>query len=264
MKSKNLEILNKFEKEEFLKSLKINWVYSSNAIEGNSLNLGDTAFVIEYGLSVKGKSIKDHNEVLGHSKAIDLIYKFIDKDTISKDDIFLLHIAVQTQIVIDIESPIGKYRVVENGRYLKIDNKSQYLPYPHPTDIDHLMDLWFEDFGEIREIKNFDECVEIYTDMHLSFASIHPFFDGNGRLARLVSNIPLLKNGFLPIIVNNEDRQEYIELLSNYNLKSKPLDKNTTKLIEKNEDYQKLKEFFKNQYKNSQALLDEILRSKRW
>ena len=255
--------LTNYEAKALKQRLKIDWTYKSNAIEGNTISLGDTAFIIENGLTIKGKSIVEHNEIIGHAKAIDLIYEMIKNDTISKDDICLLHKAVQTNLVIDIECPIGSYKVEPNGRYVKTaDGKFEHYFYPYPADIDYLMSLWFKNFGDIREIKGFDECVKIYTDMQLSFSSIHPFFDGNGRLARLVANIPLLKNKFLPIIVSNEDRQEYIELLSNYNLESNPLDKNTTKLIEKNKQYQKLKEFFKNQYKNSQQLLDEI-RSKR-
>jgi Fic family protein len=126
------------------------------------------------------------------------------------------------------------------------------------------MALWFKDFGNINtKLASFDECVKAYTDMHIAFSSIHPFFDGNGRLARLIANIPLIKNGFLPIIINNEDRQEYIELLSNYNINAKELDSTSTNLIEENKEYKKLFAFFKDQYKNSQILLDEIKRSKK-
>ena len=257
-----MDNLNKFEKEELNKQLKIGWTYNSNAIEGNTLKLGDTAFVIENGLTVKGKAIKDHNEVIGHARAIDLIYEFIKSPSFTPDNLFVLHKAIMTQIIIDTEAPMGAYKVVENGRYVNIDNRATYIPYPHPNDIEHLMKLWFGEFGEIGEMEDFDSCVKLYTDMHLAFASIHPFFDGNGRLARLVANIPLLKSGFLPLIVSNEERQEYIELLSSYNLKAKPLDKSSNNLIEKNEEYKRLGKFFKEQYKNSQQLLDEIQESK--
>ena len=98
--------------------------------------------------------------------------------------------------------------------------------------------------------------------MHIGFTAIHPFFDGNGRLARLISNIPLLKSGCLPIIIDNTDRQEYIQLLSNYNIKAKPLDNSSKILVEKNKEYEKLKEFFKDQYKNSSKLLETIRRTK--
>ena len=256
--------LNRFEKEELLKQLKIGWTYNSNAIEGNTLKLGDTAFVIEYGLTVKGKPLREHNEVIGHAKAIDLIYEYIEQDSFTPKMLFVLHKAIITEIIIDTEAPMGAYKVVENGRYIHIDNRATYLPYPHPNDIEHLMGLWFNEFGDISvTLEDFDTCVRQYTDMHISFTSIHPFFDGNGRLARLVANIPLLKNGFLPIIVSSDDRQEYIELLSAYNLKAPILNNKTTKLIEKNEEYEKLYRFFYDQYKNSKELLDEITRRER-
>jgi len=259
-----LDKLNRFEKEELLKQLKIGWTYNSNAIEGNTLKLGDTAFVIEYGLTVKGKPLREHNEVIGHAKAIDLIYEYIEQDSFTPKMLFVLHKAIITEIIIDTEAPMGAYKVVENGRYIHIDNRATYLPYPHPNDIEHLMSLWFNEFGDTSvTLEDFDTCVRRYTDMHISFTSIHPFFDGNGRLARLVANIPLLKNGFLPIIVSSDDRQEYIELLSAYNLKAPILNNKTTKLIEKNEEYEKLYRFFYDQYKNSKELLDEITRRER-
>jgi len=242
--------------------LKIQWTYSSNAIEGNSISLGDTAFIIEHGLTVKGKSIREHNEVLGHSRAIDIIYEFLDKETLTKEDIFKLHTAVQTNIVIDSESPIGDYKVVENGRYILLqNNKREYHPYPNPFDIKHLMDMWFSEFEDIskKEI-SLEESILKYSRCHIAFTSIHPFFDGNGRMARLISNIFMLKNGYLPMIISNENRDIYIKLLSTYNLKSSILDKKSTVIIEEGKEFDALYEFFKSEYKNSQTLLDEIKR----
>jgi len=259
-----LQNLSAPQKEELLKQLKVSWTYTSNAIEGNTLSLGDTAFVIEYGLTIKGKPLRDHNDIIGHAAAIDLVYELIKQNTITKEDVFSLHKAVQTTIVIDIDRPIGDYKVEENGRYLNINNKATYLPYPMPKCIPHLMKLFFKEFGDTsKPLTTFDECVTSYTDMHIAFSSIHPFFDGNGRLARLIANIPLLKNGFLPIIISNEDRQEYIELLSTYNLNAPILDSTSLSLVEKNIDYDRLLVFFKDQYKNSQILLDEIRNSRR-
>jgi Fic family protein len=241
--------------------LKVEWTYTSNAIEGNTISLGDTAFIIEYGLTVKGKSVREHNEVLGHSRAIDIIYKLLDKDILSEDDVFKLHTAIQTNIVVDIECPLGAYKVVENGRYISVNNKSQYKAYPHPNDVKHLMAIWFNEFKDISKQEiSLNESIKKYTRCHIGFTSIHPFFDGNGRLARLLSNIYMLKNGFLPLIINNENREDYIKLLSSYNLNSKQLDKNSTDIIEENRYFDALYEFFKAEYQNSQALLDEIKR----
>lgn len=237
--------------------LKINWTYNSNALEGNTISFGDTAEIIQYGLTIKGKSIVEHSEVVGHARAIDLIYRFIKKDNFSEEDLFLLHKAVQTNLVVDIESPLGAYKVVENGRYIKTEGGgAEFHPYPHPRDVPHLMDLWFKEFNNIKEYDSFEKCIDRYTDIHISFTAIHPFFDGNGRVARLIANLPLLKSNYLPIIIDNENREIYIKLLSRYNLSVKPLDKNSTILVEKNESYKELRAFFKEQYKNAQNILD--------
>ncbi|MCF6339264.1 MAG: Fic family protein [Sulfurimonas sp.] len=246
----------------FMDELKVQWTYASNAIEGNTISLGETAFIIEYGLTIKGKSVREHNEVLGHSRAIDIIYKLLDKDVLSKDDVFKLHTAIQTNIVIDSECPIGDYKVVENGRYvLQDDDSRKYQAYPIPVDIEHLMLIWFNEFSDISN-KNIslEDSIEKYTRCHIGFTSIHPFFDGNGRLARLLSNIYMLKNGYLPIIINNENREEYIKLLSTYNMHSEPLAKKSEAIIEENDCFKNIYEFFKSEYKNSQAILDEIKR----
>jgi len=234
--------------------LKINWIYNSNAIEGNTISFGDTADIIQYGLTIKGKSIVEHSEVVGHARAIDLVYRFIKNDSFSEDDLFLLHKAVQTNLVVDIECPLGAYKVVANG--------AEFHPYPHPNDITHLMDLWFKEFSDIKEFDNFEECIDRYTDIHIAFTAIHPFFDGNGRVARLIANIPLLKSDYLPIIIDNDNRGTYIKLLSDYNLSVKPLDKNSKTLVEKNEQYNQLRAFFKEQYKNAKDILDTIRRAK--
>lgn len=255
--------LENYEKEQLLKQLKVIWTYHSNAIEGNTLSKGDTSFIIENGLTVQGKSIAEHNQVLGHSKAIDLIYAMLDKDAINDSDLFLLHKAIQTEIVIDSEKPNGAYKVVPNGRWVEVDGKDTHMYYPHPDDMQCLMDLWFENYAHIgMKINSEKEAIKIYTDMHITFSSIHPFWDGNGRLARLVSNLPLLKNNFLPIVVSNENRQEYIRLLSNYNLNAKELDNKTLGLLERNEHYEKLLVFFEREYTHTKKLLTELKSSK--
>ena len=126
------------------------------------------------------------------------------------------------------------------------------------------MKLWFDAFSNIDiSPENEEEAVRRYTDMHISFAAIHPFWDGNGRLARLISNLPLLKSGYLPIIINNEHRQEYITLLSTYNLTAKTLDINTEVLLEKNDAYETIFSFFKKEYMYAKKLLKNLRESRK-
>jgi len=251
--------LTTYQKTTIKDRLKIEWIYTSNALEGNTVSLGDTAFIVEEGLTVSGVTLKEHEEVVGHARAIDIVYELLNKNELEEASVFKLHKAVQTSLVIDIDCPIGAYKVEVNGRYININGKTEHKYYPHPRDITNLMKLWFEEFGDIstKDI-TLEESILRYTRCHIGFTSIHPFFDGNGRLARLLANITMLKNGYLPLIIDNKKRKKYIELLSIYNLNSSELDKNSKEIIEDNEEFRALYEFFKSEYKNSQTLLDEI------
>ena len=239
--------------------LKVQWTYNSNSIEGNTINEGDTAFIIEYGLTVKGKSVREHNEVLGHSRAIDIIYNYLDSDILTLQNIFDLHTSIQNNIVIDIECPIGAYKIIENGRYTRVDGKKQYQPYPHPNDISHLMDIWIDEFKNTKaEDLSLEESIKKYTRSHIGFTSIHPFFDRNGRVARLLANIPMLKNGYLPLIIGVENRDKYIKLLSEYNLSVDELNSKSNNLMEENQHFEELYKFFISEYKNSKIVLDAL------
>ncbi len=255
---KFLEGLAATQQQELLNRLKVEWTYTSNALEGNTLSIGDTQFIIEYGLTIKGKSIREHNEVIGHARAVDLVYELLEKDMLEKQDIFNLHKTIQTQVVVDIYSPIGKWKNEANGRYVKTEETLVYLAYPKPEDVEHLMQLWLIDFNAQNQLMNDIQAIDAYTRLHLAFTSIHPFFDGNGRMARLLANIPLLKSGFLPIVVNNQDRQDYLQALSNYDLSVPALNRKTTQLVMENIAFEKLKNFFEQQYNNTKKLVEEI------
>jgi len=255
---KFLEGLNPIQQQEFLTRLKVEWTYTSNALEGNTINLGETQFIIEYGLTIKGKSIQEHNEVIGHARAIDLVYNLLDKETLEKSDIFNLHKAVQTQVVFDIYSPIGAWKNQANGRYIKQNEGLIYQSYPQPEYIEYLMQLWLTEFNSYINLRSQAEALHAYARLHLALTSIHPFFDDNGRMARLLANMPLLKKGFLPIVINKQNRQEYLEALSEYDLSVPELNYQTTQLIVENLAFEKLKTFFQTQYPNIQNLVDEI------
>ena len=257
--SKVLAGLTTYQKVAIKDRLKIEWTYTSNAIEGNTVSLGDTAFIVNEGLTVSGVSLREHEEVVGHARAVDIIYQLLEKDILKEDDLFLLHKAIQTSLVVDIECPIGEYKVVVNGRYIKIDGKMEHKYYPDPNDVKHLMKLWFDEFSDIQA-KNLalDEVTKIYTRSHIGLTVIHPFFDGNGRLARLISNIFMLKNGYLPIIISNKKRENYIELLSSYNLSVAKLDDKSTQIVEDNKQFWEVYDFFKEEYQNSIELLNEL------
>lgn len=215
---KFLEGLNSSLKAQILVSLRDLWCHTSTAIEGNTLSLGETHFVLSEGLTVSGKPLKDHIEIHGHAKAIDLIYGMLGKGAIDEQDLFLLHKAIVAENVMDIYKPIGAWKTEPNyTSYVSSSGKPAIREYPSPTNVPALMRQWIEHCNDaLAKQLTQDEAVAAYANLHLAFVTIHPFFDGNGRMARLVSNLPVMKAGFPPIIVPKEDRKRYLETVSAY------------------------------------------------
>ena len=120
------------------------WTHASTALEGNTLTLGETAFVIEEGLTVSGKPLKDHEEVVGHARAIELIYLLLERaGSVTREDLFDLHKAVQTERIYDIYKPVGKWKVEQNGTTIvTADQRQLFLEYALPQDVPALMDDW--------------------------------------------------------------------------------------------------------------------------
>jgi Fic family protein len=197
------------------------WTHNSTALEGNTLTLGETAFILSEGLTVSGKSLREHQEIAGHARAIELLYDLLKQDKpITENDLFVLHQAVQTSIVVDIYQPIGAWKCEPNGTYaLTSDNKQTFIDYATPSDVPVLMTEWLAMLNNALALTMDSENVlGIYSDLHLAFVRIHPFADGNGRMARLVSNLPILKSGLPPILIDRNRRREYLMALSAYDI----------------------------------------------
>jgi Fic family protein len=196
------------------------WTHNSTSLEGNSLTLGETDFILEEGLTIQGKPLKDHNEVYGHAKAIELIYALLNSasQNITKQDIFNLHETVLTERIRDVDQPVGNWKRQANfTTYVGEDGKQAWREYPSPAHIDSLMVQWLANLNAgLAMTYSRSEAASVYADLHLSFVSIHPFFDGNGRMARLLANLPVLKSGFPPIVVPEQDRYQYKLVLSTY------------------------------------------------
>ncbi len=214
-----LDDLDKDLRQSVLQQLKVLWTHTSTAIEGNSLSLGETHFVLEEGLAVSGKPIKDHEEVIGHGRAIDLVYSMLNRP-VTADDFFLLHQAVQTERVTDIYKPQDAWKNEPNGTSAVDDGGNQvFIEYAMPVQVPDLMRAIIEEMNA-----HFDGGVDadnahiVYAKVHIGIASVHPFWDGNGRIARLAANIPLLNSGLPPIVIQSIQRQEYLGALADYQI----------------------------------------------
>jgi Fic family protein len=195
------------------------WTHTSTALEGNTLTLGDTAFVLQEGLTVSGKSLKDHQEIIGHARAIDLVYAIIDqRRRVTTDDLHQIHRAVQHELVMDAFNPVGRWKVEPNGTTALLSTgTSQWHDYASPEHVPALMENWLEMLDGARRQKP-DELLDLYTDLHLGFTTVHPYADGNGRMARLLANIPVIEGGEPPILIPQELRRDYITRMGDWSI----------------------------------------------
>jgi len=204
-------------RDHLVKQIAATWTHDSTAIEGNTLTLGETVKVLELGLTINGKPLRDHQEVYGHAKAIELIYRMIRQPEITAKDLFAIHQAVMDKSAMDVLHPVGDWKQDFNGTTGVVNGQSIYMEYASPDDVPPLMKRWLKEFNlTIDSATSTREALACYVWSHMSFVRIHPFFDGNGRVARLIANLPILRGGYPPIVLSRQRRSDYIDMLWEY------------------------------------------------
>ena len=180
---------------------KIGLTWSSNALEGNSLTETETKILLEDGLTVGGKPIRDYYEATGHAKAYDYIYTLMQGEELGEAQLKTIHRLFYS--LID-EAKAGQYRqekvIISGSRY----------PVPPPEKIEPLMNEFFQWLSTQEKLLH---PVEFAAKAHKEFVFIHPFVDGNGRVARLLMNLCLLRQGYTMAIIPPVLRGDYIALL---------------------------------------------------
>ena len=215
-----LQFLPKHQRTIVLEQIRDLWTHTSTALEGNTLTLGDTHAILGLGLTISGKPLREHQEIVGHAKAIDLLYQSI-QESLNKTFIYGLHKTIQTEVVNDIYKPIGAWKVEVNGTYaVTSQGEQRFIEYAHPMHVDGLMEEVIQTINRVEISKvTTENCASFYAKIHMAIVHIHPFWDGNGRLARLLANIILLKAGLPPLVIETSQRREYIECLADYQVK---------------------------------------------
>ncbi len=190
--------------KETLKSLResinLEWTYNSNGIEGNTLTLRETQVVLE-GITVGGKSIKEHLEAINHEKAILFLDDLVkDNEPISEWNIKNIHQLILKNI--DNENA-GRYRkenvTIKGATHIPPD----YLKVP---ELMEKLILTYNTWSEYHPIIQ-------AALLHGELVKIHPFVDGNGRTSRLLMNLDLMNSGYNPVIIKKESRLKYYEAL---------------------------------------------------
>jgi len=199
--------LNKFSELNSLRivqALELEYTYESNRIEGNTLTLQETNLVINEGLTISGKSMREHLEAINHLEAIAYIKQLIERSfSLNERELLSVHNLILRGI---IPEDAGRYRRVQ----VRIKDSNHMPSQPH------LIPKQMEDyFHWMEENKNKLHPVILAAEMHERLATIHPFIDGNGRTSRLIMNLILLQNGYVIANIKGdyETRMKYYQSL---------------------------------------------------
>lgn len=183
--------------------LAIEWTYNSNSIEGNTLSLRETQMVLQEGITIKGKSLREHFEAKNHENALEHLYHLLKPGyELNARDILKLHELVLRSIEDDYAGRLRNAGVRIAG--------ANFVP-PNAQKVSGLFD---DLINFVHTNKQNLNVIELATVFHHKFVWIHPFFDGNGRTVRLAMNLILMQAGFPPAIILRNDRKKYYEALN--------------------------------------------------
>ena len=197
--------LHHHEVKQLEKYFKIKLTYTSNALEGNSLTETETKVILEDGLTIGGKTMREHFEVIGHGEAFDMMYQLAAGTTITEANILRLHKLFYERID---TTQAGFYRSVN----VFISGTDHV--FPGAAVVPQLMQ---EFTAQIPVQQKALHPVTFAAWLHERFVSIHPFIDGNGRTARLLMNLALLQKGYVISIIPLVMRAEYLLALRHVN-----------------------------------------------
>jgi len=199
---------------------RLDWNYHSNKIEGNSLTYGETKALLLFNITAQGKPLKDHFEITGHNEAVKWVLDVVKGDrSITENFIRELHKLIlkepyQTKTI----SPDGipGTKTVKVGEYKSSDNHvitrtGEIFRFARAAETPAMMSDLVSWYG--AKIAENYEPILLATEFHYKFVRIHPFDDGNGRAARILMNFILMKFGFPPVIVREDQKEDYLSTL---------------------------------------------------
>ena len=216
-----LRPLDADQEKRIWQKFRFDWNYHSNNIEGNSLTFGETKSLLLHNITAQGKSLKDHIEITGHNEAIDVLVDLTRGDApLTESFVRQLHeLILRERCQVDAITPEGAptRRWIEVGQYKTGHNHVQTVTgeifrFAEPMDVPGKMHTLLQTINELQAPSS-AEVVFVAAKAHYDFVLIHPFDDGNGRIARLLMNLILIKYGFPPAIIKTQDKQQYFSAL---------------------------------------------------
>lgn len=194
---------NQVEMKNICEQFIIENTYDSNAIDGSTLTLSETALILKEGITFANKSLREHLAAIGHKEACEYVVELACVDEMLSDKVIKeLHSIV---LMHDRENK-GKYRNIN----VQITGAASEPPQPYliPVQMEQLI---YDYHSELNDY----HIVEAIANFHARFGCIHPFIEGNGRTNRLIMNFELIKAGLLPINIRSSERMKYYSCLNN-------------------------------------------------
>ena len=201
---RSMRPLNETELKRLQEEFMIENTYHSNAIEGNTLTLRETALILQEGITIAEKPIREHLEVIGHKDAFLYVVELADRAE-----------PLTERTIKDIHSLVLMNDAANRGVYRRVPVRilgAEHTP-PQPYLVPVEMERLIAEYEPMKQDRHILEAIGLF---HLLFEGVHPFTDGNGRTGRLILNLELIKAGLLPINIKFADRKRYYECFDKY------------------------------------------------
>jgi len=213
-----LRPIDAVQERRIMQKFRLDWTFHSNSIEGNKLSYGETKAFLLHGITAQGKPFRDYLDIRGHHEAIDFLLAFVRREELlTEADVRELHKVILVEpYQVEARTPDGQptKRTIHPGQYKTMPNHVETstgethhyaTPEETPAKMADLM-AWYRravDIGDLHPLI-------LAATFHYQFVTIHPFDDGNGRMARLLMNLIFMQAGFPPVIIHTEDKNNYL------------------------------------------------------
>jgi len=212
-----LRPLDAAQERRTMQKFRLDWTYHSNAIEGNTLTYGETRAFLLHGITAQGKPFRDYLDIKGHHEALDYLTDFVQQNiTLTEAHIRELHRIIMVEPKrMPARTPDGQptTRLIQIGQYKSMPNHVEtstgeihYYATPQDTPI-KMGELirWYR-----QKLAEGLHPLSLAATFHYEFVSIHPFDDGNGRMARILMNLILMQGGYVPVVIQTASKEEYL------------------------------------------------------
>ena len=207
---RKIKILEQFT-EEYIDDLNVRMTHHSNAIEGNTLTLNETATIILDDTIPNAMSKREFLEVLKHSDALKFLQAELENNTI---DIYMIK-EINKILLSRLNHNAGNFKTDYN--YIR----GADFETASPSETPYKMNEWFENINfQLKSFYSDDEKLKIILEYHIKFERIHPFSDGNGRTGRLITLALMLENNLTPLVITVENRSKYMNILRNQDIET--------------------------------------------